>query len=321
MKKVVIPHILMLLFLAAVLLLPKSRPLLRPAGALLIASAVIEALFLFYYLRRCKALQAKDVDGSIRTPDGEAERSRISGNCAIMTFVWAVLLVWELATSVLHLAHPVLVPAPENVFFTFREQGKAMLINVAWSMELLTAGLVIGMVLAVLLGLFCGWNPKLKAFAYPIANVLAPIPAVVFSPYLVALMPTFRSASVLVVILGVFWPQFLGTVNRIGNMQPEIMDSARMLHLRTPVMLFRILLPALIPGILSGLKVTLTTSVLMLNFAELMGASHGMGYYVQNSIAYANYAHAVAGIIVIGIVVTILNRLADLAQRKLIKWH
>ena len=215
MKKVVIPHILMLLFLAAVLLLPKSRPLLRPAGALLIASAVIEALFLFYYLRRCKALQAKDVDGSIRTPDGEAERSRISGNCAIMTFVWAVLLVWELATSVLHLAHPVLVPAPENVFFTFREQGKAMLINVAWSMELLTAGLVIGMVLAVLLGLFCGWNPKLKAFAYPIANVLAPIPAVVFSPYLVALMPTFRSASVLVVILGVFWPQFLGTVNRI----------------------------------------------------------------------------------------------------------
>ena len=120
MKKIVIPHILMVLFLTAVLLLPKSRPLLRPAGALLIASAVMEALFLLHFFRRYAAIRAKDFDGNMRTPDGEAERGRIFGSCAIMTFVWAVLLVWELATSVLHLAHPVLVPAPENVFFTFR---------------------------------------------------------------------------------------------------------------------------------------------------------------------------------------------------------
>ena len=319
MKKIVIPHILMILFICAVLFLPESRPVLKPSGPLLIAAAVMELLFVFSLFRA--ADRPGKTPGGKRDPDRDPERDRISGGCAIMTFVWAVLLLWELTTSVLHLAHPVLVPAPENVFFTFREQGRVMLVNVVWSMELLAAGVLIGMALGIFLGLFCGWNPKLKAFAYPIANVLAPIPAVVFSPYLVALMPSFRSASVLVVILGVFWPQFLGTVSRIGNIQPEIMDSARMLHLRTPVMLFRILLPSLIPGILSGLKVTLTTSVLMLNFAELMGASHGMGYYVQNSIAYANYAHAVAGIIVIGIVVTALNRLADLAQRKLIKWR
>ena len=52
-----------------------------------------------------------------------------------------------------------------------------------------------------------------------------------------------------------------------------------------------------------------------------MGATHGMGYYVQNSIAYANYAHAVAGIIVIGVVVTILNALVGWLQKKLIRWR
>ncbi|MBQ9061961.1 MAG: ABC transporter permease subunit, partial [Eubacterium sp.] len=127
--------------------------------------------------------------------------------------------------------------------------------------------------------------------------------------------------SALVVVLGVFWPQFLGTINRIGSIEPEILDSARMLNLSTPTMLFKILLPDLIPGILTGLKVTMTTSVLMLNFAELMGATHGMGYYIQNSITYANYAHAVAGIIVIGVVVTILNRIVGFIQTTLIRWH
>ena len=72
---------------------------------------------------------------------------------------------------------------------------------------------------------------------------------------------------------------------------------------------------------ISGLKVSLTTSLLMLNFAELMGATHGMGYFIQNSITYANYTHAVAGIIVIGIVVTGLNRITGIIQAKAIKWH
>ena len=86
-------------------------------------------------------------------------------------------------------------------------------------------------------------------------------------------------------------------------------------------MICRILLPYIFPGIVSGLKVSLTSSLLMLNFAELMGATHGMGYYVQNSITYANYAHALAGIIVIGIVVTILSSLVSRLQGRLTRWH
>ena len=249
------------------------------------------------------------------------KKRRENSSCDIMIFVWLLLIVWELCTSVFNIAHPVLVPCPENVFDTFREQWREMLLNVAYSMELLTIGFVTGMVLAVLLGLIAGWFPRLRGFAYPIANVMAPIPAVVFSPYLVALMPSFRSASALVIILGVFWPTFLTTINRVESMDPRILDSARMLNLRSSDMIWRVLLPYVIPGIVSGLKVSVTTSLLMLNFAELMGAAHGMGYYIQNSITYANYTHAVAGIVCIAIVVTVLNKLVTAFQRKAIVWR
>lgn len=302
-RRLILVHLLLLVLLYEIMFVPNQRPTVRDYDALLVGIAVIEALFLFalWYCKRRGTLSTGPFD--------------------IILVVWLLMIVWELTTSVLNVAHPVLVPCPENVFDTFRKQWSLLLLNVGYSMELLLLGFALGLTAAVLLGLVAGWVPRIRAFAYPIANVMAPIPAIVISPYLVALMPTFRSASLVVIILGIFWPTFLTTVNRVQNMEVQILDSARTLQPSTMTMLTRILLPYILPGVISGLRVSMTTSLLMLNFAELMGATHGMGYYVQNSITYANYTHAVAGIFVIGIVVTILNFLVGKLQKWAIRWH
>ena len=294
-RRLILVHLLLLVLLYEIMFVPNQRPTVRDYDALLVGIAVIEALFLFalWYCKRRGTLSTGPFD--------------------IILAVWLLMIVWELTTSVLNVAHPVLVPCPENVFDTFRKQWSLLLLNVGYSMELLLLGFALGLV--------AGWVPRIRAFAYPIANVMAPIPAIVISPYLVALMPTFRSASLVVIILGIFWPTFLTTVNRVQNMEVQILDSARTLQPSTMTMLTRILLPYILPGVISGLRVSMTTSLLMLNFAELMGATHGMGYYVQNSITYANYTHAVAGIFVIGIVVTILNFLVGKLQKWAIRWH
>lgn len=302
-RRLILTHIPLAALLYLVLFAPKSRPGIASNVSLLVALAIFEGLFLLSVWRKRRAGRT------------------LTAPFDIMTIVWILLFVWELMTTVLNRAHPVLIPAPENVFHTFRVQWSVMLQNIAYSLQLLVIGFFTGLILAVVLGLVAGWYPRLRAFAYPIANVLAPIPAVVFSPYLVALMPTFRSASVVVIVLGVFWPNFLTTVNRVVGIEPQILDSARMLCPSNRTMLWRILLPYLFPGVVSGLRVSLTTSLLMLNFAELMGATRGMGFYVQNSITYANYAHAIAGIIVIGVVVTALSALVSYLQKRLVRWH
>ena len=302
-RRLTISSLFFLNLLQIVLFVPKCRPALAPNATLIVAICLMEALYLL------ATWWARRRDGS---PTAAFD---------IILLVWVFLTAWELATSVFHIAHPVLFPAPENVFNTFREHWNTLLLNVWYSLRLLAVGFTTGLVLAVILGLFAGWFERLRAFACPIANVMAPIPAIVISPYLVSLMPSFRSASILVIVLGVFWPTFLNTINRVTGIEPQILDSARMLKPSNTTMIWRILLPCLFPGVIAGLKVNLTTSLLMLNFAELMGATHGMGYYVQNSIAYANYAHAVAGIIVIGVVVTILNALVGWLQKKLIRWR
>jgi NitT/TauT family transport system permease protein len=296
-------HLLLAVFIFTIVFLPNQRATAGDYVSLLVAVGIIEAIFLLTVRGR----QKKDAAGT--------------GSCDIMIFIWLVFIAWELATSTYNVAHPVLIPSPENVFRTFVEQWQKMLLNVFYSMQLLLIGFFLGLVVAVILGLFAGWIPRIKNFAYPIANIMAPIPAIVFSPYLVALMPSFRGASIAVIVLGVFWPTFLTTVNRISSIEPQILDSARMLCLGNMTMIWKVLLPYIFPGVVSGLKVSMTTSLLMLNYAELMGATHGMGYYVQNSITYANYTHAVAGIIVIGVVVTILSVIITKIQANIIKWR
>lgn len=296
-------HILPLALACTALFAPKTRAGVAGPWPFLAAIAAIEILFLIF----CRKRQRKG--------------STITGLCDIIVFIWLALAVWELCTSVFDIAHPVLVPEPENVFATFIEQWDILALNVLYSLELLLIGFSLGMAAAVLCGLAAGWFKRAREFVYPIANVLAPIPPVVFSPYLVALMPSFRSASAAVIVLGVFWPALLGTINRVAGMDRRILESAKLLSLGDGAMIFRVLLPYTLPGIISGLKVSVTTSLLMLNFAELMGATHGMGYYIQNSVTYANYTHAVAGIICIGVVVTALNALVGRVQARAIKWR
>ncbi len=232
-----------------------------------------------------------------------------------------LIVLWELASTKLALTPSVIVPTPEEVFNVFYTSYDTLWDNVVSSTTLLMIGYVGGIFFGVVLGVICGWVPRLREMFYPIANVMAPIPPTVFAPYLVVLMPSFRAASACIILLGVFWPQFLNMVLRVSSLDPKLMDNARALCVTGWTMIRKIILPYVMPGVLQGLRVSLTTAFLMLTFAEMIGATAGIGFYITNSNIYANYAAVIAGIIVCGIVVTVLSALAAWVQRRFTVWR
>ena len=263
-----------------------------------VASVIIEALFLWRYFA------------------GGRKRSA----CHIAIVVFALLIVWEVVSTDLKLTHPVLIPNPENVFAVFPARWDELAENVVSSMILLGEGFITSVAAGTIIGLFVGWMPKVREAVYPIAHVLAPVPAIVFAPYLVMLLPSFKAAAVMVIFLGIFWPTLLNTILRVESIDKHILDSARMMGLSTPTMIFRVLLPYLYPTVATGLKTQLPTAMLMLVMAEMYGATSGLGYFVINYTNYANYTNVVAGIIMVGIVVTVLDFLVGLLIRKTVKW-
>lgn len=288
-----------LLFVATVVVIAiPGKGLVKTSVPFYVAVAIIEALFLWRYIA------------------GGCKRSTAN----IVSVVWALLIGWEIFATDLKVMHPVLIPLPENVFAVFSKIPEELLRNVVSSLTLLGQGFITSLVAATIIGLFVGWLPKVREMVFPIAKVLAPVPAIVFTPYLVLLLHSFRAAAVMVIFLGIFWPTLMNTILRVESLDKRILDSAKMMGLSTPTMIFQVLLPYLYPTIATGLKVQLPTAMLMLVMAEMYGASSGLGYFVINYTNYGNYTNVVAGIIMVGIVVTILDGLVSMLIKKTVKW-
>ena len=91
------------------------------------------------------------------------------------------------------LSHPVLVPFPENVFAIFVVNRADLLLGLVSSMKILFLGIAFAMILGIFLGLFVGYIQGVRETFLPITKVLSTIPPLVYTPYVVAVMPTFSA--------------------------------------------------------------------------------------------------------------------------------
>jgi NitT/TauT family transport system permease protein len=238
----------------------------------------------------------------------------------IVSVVFLFLFVWEFMSTKTGRTNTMLVPVPERVFAVFRSDWLRIALGIFRSLGLLFTAMGIALFLAISLGMVVGWFERLRKSALPVAKVISPIPPIVYTPYAVALLPSFRIASLFVIFNSMFWPVFINMIISVSTVDRRIMDSAKTLNTRSAAMFVNILFPYCLPRIITGMNVTLSTSFMVLTAAELIGATSGLGWYVKYNSDFANYTKVVAGIIVIGVVVTALNKLLLMLEKVLIKW-
>lgn len=240
--------------------------------------------------------------------------------CDIGIILYLFLIIWEYTTAKAGVKNTMLYPAPENVFGIFIKDYAKILEGVLSSLKLLFIAFGIAIILGVGLGLFVGLSDRLSGTLLPIVRVISPIPPVIYSPYAVALLPSFRTAAIFVVTLTIFWSMFMSMVLSVREIDKKIMDSARTLNLSKGSMILHVLIPYSLPGIINSISVSVSTSFLVLTAAEMIGATSGLGWYVKYNSDFANFTKVVFGIVMIGVVVTLLNTLVGLLRKLLIRW-
>lgn len=230
------------------------------------------------------------------------------------------LLLWQLTTSNRTLLDPVLFPTPEAVLRLFFRELKDMLHGMFSSLYLLGVAYALSLATAIPGGLVVGSSPRLRNAAEPFSKVLSAIPPIVYIPYAIALLPSFKAASIFVIWSGAFWPVFVSTIAGVVNIPEMLLDSARMLHLGKRTFILRVLLPGAMPSILTGASLGLVFSFLLLTAAELIGATEGLGWYVKNFSDFADYARVVVGIIFIGIVITAVSAAFKRIEKRILRY-
>lgn len=235
--------------------------------------------------------------------------------------VYVGFLIWEYITAKVGIKDAMLYPAPENVFNILVTDYPKILEGVGSSLRLMGIAFALALIFGVGLGLIVGLSDRLSRTLMPIVRVISPIPPIIYSPYAVALLPSFRAASIFVITMTIFWSIFMNMVLGVRQIDRKIMDSARTLNLSKASLILHVLLPYSLPGIINSVSVSVSTSFLVLTAAEMIGATSGLGWYVKYNADFANFTKVIAGIFVIGVVVTVLNALISLVKKLLIKWR
>lgn len=239
----------------------------------------------------------------------------------VFSILLAIILLWKVYISFISPSQSFLLAPPEKVFGTLWTDILIILKSILSSSWMLALSFVIAVILGTSLALLCGYFERLKNLVTPVADILSAIPALIYAPYAVMVLPGFRTAAIFVITSGLFWPILINTMKTIDSISSELSDYAKTLNLSRRTMIMHILLPYCTPGLFNTMAMQISNAFLLLVGAELMGMTSGVGWYVKYNADFSNYTKVLAGFIVIGILVSLVNGLLGILRRKVVVWE
>ena len=237
------------------------------------------------------------------------------------SLIWLLALAaWFAAARYLPLGRNPLVPSPEVTLRALIEALPELWQGTLSSFSILLPGFALASVLGIASGLAVGSSPRLQRMCFPFARVAAPVPPTVFIPYAIAILPTFKLSAIFVVFIGAFWPIFQNAAAGAHTLEARWRDNARILGLRGWEYQRRVVFPAALPHIFSGMAVGLGFSFILLTVAELFGANAGLGRFVQYHADFADYPKMVAGILYTGLVTYLAMTVLERVKHRALFW-
>ncbi|MET8294004.1 ABC transporter permease [Streptomyces sp. NPDC001272] len=182
-------------------------------------------------------------------------------------------------------------------------------------------GFAIAVVIAVPLGLLIGWYRPVAAFLGPLLELFRNTAALALLPVFVLLLGIGETSKVSIVVYACVWPVLLNTISAVGNADPTLVRLARSMDLSTPRLFQKVILPASVPAVFTGIRLAGAVSILVLVAAEMIGAKAGLGYLINASQFNFAIPQMYAGIITISAIGVAFNQLLVAVERRLSLWR
>lgn len=228
------------------------------------------------------------------------------------------LAVWALLTSGLVTDDPVLGGmSPAETWGGLGDLlARGVLISdAAVSLYRLVAGLALAAFLGVPLGLWLGLRRGAEAVAGPLVQFLRMISPLSWAPVAIAVFGIGSEPVIFLVAAAAVWPIMLSTSSGVQGMDPGYLDVARSMGASGWERLTTVVIPAVRPAILGGIRLALGTAWIVLVPAEMLGVRSGLGYQILNARDQLAYDQVMAVILVIGILGYALDALSRLLLR------
>lgn len=231
------------------------------------------------------------------------------------------MVLWEGACR-FGLVSPFLLPAPERVAAIGLDMlaDGTLVRHTAVSLARAMAGFLLAVMVALPLAVLLSLAPRPRRLLEPLLEFLRQIPPLALIPLLVLWLGIGEAQKLGVVALTCFFPVFLGTLGGLAQVDRKLVEVGRVCGLAQSALVSRIILPAAMPSIVTGLRISLGFSWRALVGAELIAASEGLGYLIVDAQNMARTDVVLVGVVVIGLLGMLVDRLTRMALHRAMPW-
>jgi NitT/TauT family transport system permease protein len=233
-----------------------------------------------------------------------------------------LLLLWQAVLS-LGWVSPVFLPAPSDVaaaLWRLTRSG-ALWQNLSVSLLRIGLGWLIGSALGLSTGLAMGLSSRARAVGMPLVSALYPIPKIALLPLLILWLGIGEAPKIATIAAGVFFPTAIAAFTGVDAVPRTLIRMAQSFDLPMTAILRKIILPAALPSILAGCRISVSTALLLVVSAEMIGAEFGLGAFLLTAGNLSRPDELMAGVAVLSLLGLGFGGLIGLAEKALLKWR
>ncbi|WP_309972188.1 ABC transporter permease [Variovorax guangxiensis] len=232
------------------------------------------------------------------------------------------LALWELMPRVGIVSDAYLSPPSAVIASIAQLAGNGLLWkHIAASLQRSLWGLLLAIGAGVLLGLLMGAIRRLENIVDPVLQLFRQTSAFALFPVFILFLGIGELSKVAIIFWASFWPVLLSTIGGVKQVDRLLIDSALSMGASQRFVFFKVVLPAALPSIFTGVRLAGAYCITALVAAEMIGAHSGLGFLTLNSQETFQIPTMYAGILLLAVLGLLLNYLLALLERRLLRWR
>ncbi len=232
-----------------------------------------------------------------------------------------LILLWEIAPRS-GLVDPAFFPTFSSVLTAWWDMAISGELFAHFSASIVRSisGFLLALVIAIPLGLLIGWYPLARELLNPVLELFRNTAALALLPVFMLFLGIGEISKIAIILFACTWPILLNTIAAVGNVDPLLIKSARSMNISSFKLFYKVILPASVPTIFTGIRMAGTGAILVLIAAEMVGAKEGLGYLITYSQYNFMIPEMYAGILTISLLGLLINQGLTTLERKFSKW-
>ncbi|MFN0159778.1 MAG: ABC transporter permease [Burkholderiales bacterium] len=244
----------------------------------------------------------------------------------------AAIVAWE-ALGAAGLLVAGVIPTPSKVYeawkvwafgaggFTLNPYSGTWWSNLVFSAQRVGQGYLLAILIGVPLGVLIGWSRIAAQLVDPTIQWMRPIPITAWLPFSIALFGIKDFGAIFLITLGAFYPIVVNTTQGARDVDKNLVRAALMMGAGQRHLLMRVILPAALPSVFTGLRIGLGIAWTAVIVAEMVAVKSGLGYVLWDAYYVGRMDVVIADMVSIGLMGYLSDRLVVFVEGRVLRWR